>query len=86
MRKFQVGFYHDQRSGNFIVTLLTGGTQRQQLVAQPKFFIRVTGVLQDVLAGVVELSAVELVKLGFIVTEEGNRDDNALLIERPIAV
>lgn len=77
---FEIGFYNDHRTGNFVATLVNDAKhpnsihRRQQIVVLPIFFQRVTGIDRREVAGLEELSLDQVIELGFILPEEVSAD------------
>lgn len=61
----QIGYRRDRRSGAYIVTWRTeNGTQ--EIIVQPAFFHRITGIDRSEFAGLVIVTETTLDTLGFI--------------------
>lgn len=71
----EVGFYRNCRTGNihasFLDTTKRPGTYgyRQEIVVQPRAFLRIAGAHPLAVAGCVYLNAAQMAELGFVLSD-----------------
>jgi hypothetical protein len=65
---FDVGYYRNARTGNFILTLIADNKQRIEVL--PAFFRKMTGISPRTVCGRYDFNRSELLRLGFVLPKE----------------